>query len=80
MVNVIISGTEDEKVDFYIQCGAVQNALHILKDSEKNKDKQYQCILIMSQIAVQQKERKNVGQIEEKLNTIIQDCSNSVTV
>lgn len=80
MVHVIISGTEDEKVDFYIQCGAVHNALHILKDSEENKDKQYQCTLIMSQIAVQQKERKNFDQIEERLNTITQDCSNLVTV
>ncbi|XP_065937835.1 uncharacterized protein [Magallana gigas] len=74
-------GTEDKRVDFYMQCGAVQNALHILKDNtQRNKDKRFQCILIMSQIALHKKEKKNLDEIEEKLKQIIHNHSNLVTV
>ncbi|XP_052678700.1 uncharacterized protein LOC128159600 isoform X4 [Crassostrea angulata] len=74
-------GTEDKRVDFYMQCGAVQNALHILKDNtQRNKDKRFQCILIMSQIALHKKDKKNLDEIEEKLKQIIHNHSNSVTV
>lgn len=78
---IIIAGTEDKRVDFYMQCGAVQNALHILKDNtQRNKDKRFQCILIMSQIALHKKEKKNLDEIEEKLKQIIHNHSNLVTV
>lgn len=78
---IIIAGNEDERVDFYIHCGAVQNALHILKDNNKrNKDKRFQCILVMSQIALHKKGKKNLDEIEEKLKQIIQDRSSLVTV
>ncbi|XP_062596605.1 TPR and ankyrin repeat-containing protein 1-like [Saccostrea cucullata] len=66
-----------EKIDFFLKCGAASKALILAIENDpenKNKQIQIQCIVLMAQRAIYDKDNKderNIRKIVDHLNTLI---------